>query len=98
MKKTMTKIKFENRSESLKPKKRIMPFITAFSPAAPNIKSIFMKIWHIIQSQQQINSIFSRPPVMSYKIAQPLKDMLILERNFKTSKQDVKRNWIENSL
>ena len=78
---TLGEIKFDNRSATLKLKpkiqKRILPFITTFNPAAPDIKTIIMENWHIIQSQPKLNSIFPRPPIMSYRKAKSLKDMLV---------------------
>jgi len=48
-----------------KPKenKRILPFVTQYQPAAPNLKQILMKNCHLIEQQPLIQ----RPPLISYK-------------------------------
>ena len=55
VKNTLSEVRFENRKEALrsKPKQRneILPFVTTYNPAIPNLKKILMKHWHIIQNQ-----------------------------------------------
>ena len=50
---TVAEINFDNRNVALKqePKarKKILPFVTKFNPAASNIKSMIMKNWYLIQ-------------------------------------------------
>ena len=55
VKNTLSEVRFENRKEALrsKPKQRneILPFVTTYNPAIPNLKKILMKHGHIIQNQ-----------------------------------------------
>ena len=52
--KTLAEVKFESRSAALKtkPKKqeKILPFVTEFNPAIPNIKQILSKNWYLIEN------------------------------------------------
>ena len=74
-------VDFETRSAALRPKakanKQILPFVTTFNPTAPNIKSIIMDLWYLIQNQPKLNAIFPKPPIISCRKAQSLKDMLV---------------------
>ena len=77
----MAEINLDNRSVALKqePKvrKNILPFATKFNPAAPNIKSIIMKNWYLIQNQPELNATFPEPPTIAYKKEQSLEDLLV---------------------
>ena len=72
---------FGNRSAALqqKPKTRnkILPFVTKYNPAAPNVKEILLKNWYLIPNQPELNVIFPQPPIVSYRKTQPLKDVLV---------------------
>ena len=65
----LASVDFETRSAALRPKpkanKQILPFVTTFNPAAPNIKSIIMDLWYLIQNQPKLNAIFPKPPIIS---------------------------------
>ena len=77
----LASVDFETRSAALRPKpkanKQILPFVTTFNPATPNIKSIIMDLWYLIQNQPKLNAIFPKPPIISYRKVQSLKDMLV---------------------
>ena len=61
----MAEINFDNRNVALKqePKarKKILLFVTKFNAAAPNIKSMIMKNWYLIQNQPEFNAILPKP-------------------------------------
>ena len=52
---TLSELKFQERTQALlqrnKTKKRILPFITQYHPAVPNLKEILTKKWYLIQQQ-----------------------------------------------
>ena len=77
----LASVDFETRSAALRPKpkanKKILPFVTTFNPAAPNIKSIIMENWYLIQNQPKFNAIFLKPPIISNRKTQPLKNMFV---------------------
>ena len=74
-------VNFDNRSVALqkktKTRRKILPFVTKYNPAAPNVKEILLKNWYLIQNQPELNVIFPQPPIVSYKKNQSLKDMLV---------------------
>ena len=45
----------------------MLPFVTTYNPATPNLKKILMKHWHIIQQQPKLAHIFNQPPIVSYR-------------------------------
>ena len=59
---TLSEVQFENRKLSLlqKPKEniRILPFVTQYHPAVPNLKQILMKDWHLIEQQPLLKEIY----------------------------------------
>ena len=71
----------DDRQEALRNKtkqtKEILPFVTTFNPAAPNLKKILMKRWHTIQQQPRLKDIFNQPPIVSYRKEKSLKDVLV---------------------
>ena len=71
----------ENRKQALLPKpkadKKILPFVTQYHPAVPNVKQILMKHWHLIEEQPLLKEIFKEPPLISYKKGRSLKDILV---------------------
>ena len=81
IKETLAEVKFEGRSASLKNKPKgkqnILPFVTEFNPAKPNIKKILSKNWFLIENQPHLNKIFPQKPIISYKRASSLKDILV---------------------
>ena len=40
-------------------------------------KKILMSKWHLIQNQPLLREIYKKPPVISYKRVEPLKDILV---------------------
>ena len=80
--KILKEVSFTGRQEALKTNKRtskrkLLPFITTYNPAVPNIKSILMKHWHIISNNQNLCRIYPDPPTVSYKRNKSLKDSLV---------------------
>ena len=58
LEKHLCEVYFQNRERSLqnkdnRTKKKILPFITQYHPALPNLKNILMGKWHLIQNQPQ---------------------------------------------
>ena len=81
IKKTLAEVNFESRSATLKKKpkneEKILPFVTELNPATPNVKQILSKNWFLIENQPYLNNIFPQKPIISYKRAHSLKDMLV---------------------
>ena len=78
---TLSEVKFQERTQALlqrnKTKKRILPFITKYHPAVPNLKEILMRKWYLIQQQPLLNQIFKEPPIISHRKRRSLKDILV---------------------
>ena len=80
--KHFSEVKFSDRKASLKQKnrdarRRILPFVTQYHPALPNLKTLLMRKWHLIQNQPQLREIFTEPPLISYRKGKSLKDILV---------------------
>ena len=79
--KTLSEVKFEERKSALQQKKRtnlkILPFVTQYHPAVPNLKKVLMSKWHLIQNQPLLSEIYKEPPIISYKRGKSLKDILV---------------------
>lgn len=79
--KVLAEIEFKNRKSALqqKPKlqKRLLPFVTQYNPSVPNLKSILMSKWHLIQDQPLLREIYRDPPFISYRRGKSLKDILV---------------------
>ena len=79
--KHLSEINFTERKSALKQNKKntndILPFVTQYEPAVPNIKQILMNKWHIIEEQPLLKQIFKDPPIISFKKGKSLKDMLV---------------------
>ena len=77
----LSEINFTERKSALKQNKKdtkdILPFVTQYEPAVPNIKQVLMKKWHIIEGQPLLKQIFKDPPIISFKKGKSLKDMLV---------------------
>ena len=75
---TLSGVKFEGRKRALlqqnNAKKQILPFITQYHPAVPNLKEILMSKWYFIQQQPLLNEIFQDPPIISYRKGRSLKE------------------------
>ena len=80
--KHLSEIKFSDREMSLAQKnktapKKILPFVTQYHPALPNVKDTLMGKWHLIENQPQLREIFKEPPIISYRKGKSLKDTLV---------------------
>ena len=58
-------------------RKKILLFVTTYHPALPKLKNILMSKWHLIQDQPLLREIYNEPPIISYKRAKPLWDILV---------------------
>ena len=88
VRKILTEVQFFDRTKALRNKtekaKQILPFVTTYNPATPNLKKILMKHWHIIQKQPKLAHIFKQPPIVSYRKEKSLKEILVrAKRTFK---------------
>ena len=85
---TLSEVKFQERTQALlqrnKTKKRILPLVTRYYPAVPNLKEILTRKWYLIQQQPLLNQIFKEPPIISYRKGRSFKD--ILRRKSKSEK------------
>ena len=57
--------------------KKVLPFVTIFNPATPNLKQILMKHWHLLSQTPNLARIYLDPPTVSYKKDKSLKDFLV---------------------
>ena len=76
--KHLSQIKFSDREMSLAQKnktapKKILPFVTQYHPALPNLKDTLMGKWHLIENQPQLREIFKKPPIILYREGKSLK-------------------------
>ena len=78
---TLSEVKFQERTQALlqrnKTKKRILPVITQYKPAVPNLKEILTRKWYLIKQQPLLNQIFKEPPIISYRKGRSLIDILV---------------------
>ena len=58
-------------------RKKTLPFVTTYHPALQNLKNILMSKWHLIQDQPPPREIYNEPPIISYKRAKSLGDILV---------------------
>ncbi|XP_073237462.1 uncharacterized protein [Porites lutea] len=79
--KITSEVKFTERKSALQKnnevRKKILPFVTTYHPALPNLKNILMSKWHLIQDQPLLREIYNEPPIISYKRAKSLGDILV---------------------
>ena len=80
--KHLSEIKFSDREMLLAQKnksgtKKILPFVTQYHPALPNLKDTLMGKWHLIKNQPQLRETFKEPPIISYRKGKSLKDILV---------------------
>ena len=71
-------IRFCKRTLKNKPKtsKNILPFVTTFNPATPNLKKILMKHRHLITGNNTLAQIYPKAPIATYWKEKSLKDSL----------------------
>ena len=78
---TLSEVKFQERTQALlqrnKTKQRILPFITQYHPAVPNLKEILTRKWYLRKQQPLLNQIFKELPIISYRKGCSLKDILV---------------------
>jgi len=63
-----SEVNFSERKTKLKQKnkaarKKILPFVTQYLPALPDLKKILVGKWHLIQNQPQLKKIFNEPHI-----------------------------------
>ena len=79
--KTLTEVNFNERMSALQNKqkthKNILPFVTEYRPSVPNLKTILMSKWHLIEYQPMLRDIYKDPPLLSYRKGRSLKDVLV---------------------
>ena len=80
--KHLSEVNFSDRKKALEQKnenarKKILPFVTQYHPALPNLKKIPMGKWHLIQNLPYLRNIFKEPPLISYRKGKSLKDTLV---------------------
>ena len=80
--KFLSEVNFTDRERSLENKdnstqKKILPFVTQYLPALPNLKNILMGKWHLIQNQPHLREVFKETPILSYRKGKSLKDILV---------------------
>ena len=79
--KITSEVKFTERKSALQKnnevRKKILPFVTTYHPALPNLKNILMSKWHLIQDQPLLREIYNEPPIISYKRAKSPGDILV---------------------
>ena len=65
---TFSEVKFQERTKALlkqnKAKKRVLPIITRYHPAVPNLNEILKKMRYLLQQQTLLNQIFKEPPII----------------------------------
>ena len=80
----LTEIKFSMRNTALQSKsktsKKIIPFVTTFNPATPNLKKILIKHWHLIAGNHNLAQIFKNPPMVAHRKDKSLKNYLVRAR------------------
>ena len=60
-----------------KKRKNILPFFTEYRPSVPNLKTILMSKWHLIENHPLLREIYKDPPLLSYRKGRSLKDVLV---------------------
>ena len=77
----LAEVKFSSRNEALQNKtktsRNVLPFITIFSPATPNLKKVLMKRWNLITESNRPGQTYSEPPIVAYRKDKSLKDLLV---------------------
>ena len=79
--KTLSEVNFSERMSALqnnkKTRKNILPFATEYRPSVPNLKTMLMSKWHLIENQPLLREIYEDPPLLSYRKGRSLKDVLV---------------------
>ena len=79
---TLASVPFHTRHAALATRekcadKEILPFVTTYNPAVPNIKSIFRTHWHLIANDVFLSPLFKELPTIAYRKEKSLKDSLV---------------------
>ena len=79
--KITSEVKFTERKSALQKnnevQKKILPFVTMYHPSLQNLKNILMSKWRLIQDQPLLRETYNKPPIISYKRAKLLGDILV---------------------
>ena len=78
---TLSEVKFPDRTQALlqrnKTKKRILPFVTQYHLAVPNLTEIQTGKWYLIRQQPLLNQIqFKDLPIISNRKGHSLSDII----------------------
>ena len=77
----LAKVKFSSRNKALqnetKTSRNVLPFVTTFNPAMPNLKKVLMKHWHLTTESNRLGQIYSEPLIVAYRKDKSLKDLLV---------------------
>ena len=81
VKKHLSEVKFSER-ETPQPhkttaQKNILPVVTQYHSAMPNLTERLMGKWHLIKNQPQLRNIFKEPPILPYRKGKSLNDILV---------------------
>jgi len=79
-KKILAEVNFSSRSEALLNKittsNNVLPLVTTFNPATPNLEKSPLKHWHLITENNKLAETFPKPPIVAYRKDKSLKDIL----------------------
>ena len=71
-KKTLLEVNFSERLSAIqnkqKTRKIILPLLTEYRPSVPNLKTILMIKWHLIENQPMPREIYKDPPLQKREI------------------------------
>ena len=95
--KHLSEVIFADRKKALEQRnknvsKKILPFVTQYHPALPNLKNILMGKWQLIQIQPYLRDIFKEPPLISYRKG---KSLIPKFYNLDTFKKKIDVNFID---
>jgi len=75
----MTNINFSSRKTALQAKsktsKNLLPVVTSYNPATPNLEMIQVKHWHLITNNPKLATTFSNTSIVAYKKEKSLKEI-----------------------
>ena len=81
IRKITSEVTFTERKSALQKnnevRKKILPLVTTYHPSSQNLKNILMSKWHLIEDQPLLREICNKPPIISYKRAKSLGDILV---------------------
>jgi len=75
----MTDINLSSRKTALQTKsnasKNLLPVVTSYNPATPNLEKILMKHWHLITDNPKLATTFPNTSIVAYKKEKSLKEI-----------------------